>query len=50
MAYYSFPKKEIKILKFVKLKQQDFSSEVLDTAIYAKCNFTQQIMQIRGKC
>ena len=28
-AYYSFLKKKIKILKYVKLKQQDVSSEVL---------------------
>ena len=32
--------KNIKILKSVKLKQQDFSSEVLVTAIEEKCNFT----------
>ena len=44
MAYYSFPKKKIKILKPVKLKQQDVSSEVLVTTILlindVKCNFT----------
>ena len=34
VAYYnSFPKKKIKILKPVKLKQQDVSSEVLVKAI-----------------
>ena len=40
VAYYSFPKKNIKILKSVTLKQQDVSSEVLVTAIDVKCNFT----------
>ena len=51
VAYYSFPKKEIKILKSVKLKKQDVSSEVLVTAIEVKCNFTKKPeMQIRGKC
>ena len=40
VAYYSFPKTKIKILKSVKLKQQDVSSEVLITAIDVKCNFT----------
>ena len=39
-AYFSFLKKKIKILKSVKLKQQDVSSEVLVTAIDVKCNFT----------
>ena len=29
MAYYSFPKEKINVLKSVKLKQQDVSSEVL---------------------
>ena len=37
VAYYSFPKKN---LKSVKLKKQDVSSEVLVTAIEVKCNFT----------
>ena len=36
VAYYSFPKEKIKILKSVKLKQQDVSSEVLVTAIDVK--------------
>ena len=40
MAYYGFVKEKIKILKCVKLKQQDVSSEVLVTAIDVKCNFT----------
>ena len=40
VAYYSFPKKKIKILKSAKLKQQDVSSEVLVTASDVKCNFT----------
>ena len=40
VAYYSFPKKKIKIWKSVKLKQRDFSSEVLVTAIDVKGNFT----------
>ena len=44
--YHSFPKKKIKILKSVKLKEQDVSSEVLVTAIEVKCNF----MAITGKC
>ena len=33
VAYYSFPKKKIKVLESVKLKQQEVSSEVLVTAI-----------------
>ena len=40
VAYYSFPKKEIKILKSVKLKQQDVSSDLLVTAVDVKCSFT----------
>ena len=40
VAYYSFRKKKIKILKSVKLKQQDASSEVLVTTVDVKCNFT----------
>ena len=43
VAYYSFPKKKIKVLESVKLKQQEVSSEVLITAIDVKCNFTEQI-------
>ena len=43
MAYYSVPKKKVKVLESVKLKQQDVSSEVLVTAIDVKCNFTEQI-------
>ena len=35
VAHHSFPKKKIKILKSVKLKQQDVSSEVLLTPIDA---------------
>ena len=49
MAYYSFPKKKIKILKSVKLMQLDVSSEVILTAIDVKCNFTQQINANKGK-
>ena len=49
MAYYSFPKEKINILKSVKLKQQDVSSEVLVTAIDVKCNFTKQINANQGK-
>ena len=49
MAYYSFPKKKIKVLESVKLKQQAVSSEVLVTAIDAKCNFTEQINGNQGK-
>ena len=41
VAYYSILMKEIRILKSVKLKQQDISSEVLVTAIDVKCNFTE---------
>ena len=41
VAYYSILMKEISILKSVKLKQQDISSEVLVTAIDVKCNFTE---------
>ena len=33
VACYSFPKKKIKILRSVKLKQQDFSSEVFVNAV-----------------
>ena len=40
VAYYSFPKKKIKILKSVKLKQQDVSCDLLVTAIDVKCSFT----------
>ena len=43
MAYYSFPRKIIKILKSVKLKQQDVSSAVLVTSMDVKCNLTLQI-------
>ena len=39
MAYYSFPKTKINILKSVKLKQQHVSFEVLVTAFDVKCNF-----------
>ena len=46
VVYYSVPKKKIKVLKSVKLKQQDVCSEVLVTAIDVKCNFTEQ----KGKC
>ena len=56
MAYYSFLKRNIKILKSVKLKEQDVSSKVLVTAIVVKCDFTLQInanhgemMEIMGK-
>ena len=40
VAYYTFPKKKIKILKYIKLKQQDVSSQVLNTAIDEKRHFT----------
>ena len=40
VVYYSFLREKIKILKSVKLKQQDVSSDVLVTAIDVKCNFT----------
>ena len=40
VASYSFQEKKINILKSVKLKQQDVSSEVLVTAVDVKCNFT----------
>ena len=33
VAYYSFPKKKIKVLESVKLKQREVSSKVLVTAI-----------------
>ena len=49
MANYSFSKKKIKVLESVKLKQQEVSSEVLVTAIDAKCNFTEQINANQGK-
>ena len=49
VAHYSFPKKKIKVLQSVKLKQQDVSSEVLVTAIDVKCNFTEQINANQGK-
>ena len=38
MAYYGFPKKKIKILKSVKLKRQDVSSEVMQNVIFPKKN------------
>ena len=40
VAYYTFLEKKIKILKSVKLKLQDVSSEVLVSAVEVKCNFT----------
>ena len=40
VAYNSFPKENVKILKSVKLKQKGVSSEVLVSAIDVKCNFT----------
>jgi len=40
VAYYSFQKKKIKILKSVKLKQQLVSTEVLVTAVDVKHKFT----------
>ena len=49
VAYYSFPKKKIKVLEFVKLKQQKVFSEVLVTAIDVKFNFTEQINANQGK-
>ena len=49
VAYYSFPKKKIKVLESVKLKQQEVSEEVLVTAIDVKCNFTEQINANQGK-
>ena len=49
VAYYSFPKKKIKVLESVKLKQQEVSSEVLVTAIDVKCSFTEQINANQGK-
>ena len=39
-AKLQLPKKKIKILKSVKLKQQESFSEVLVTATDVKCNFT----------
>ena len=48
MAYYSFPKKKIKVFESVKLKQQEVSSEVLVTAIDVKCNFPEQINANQG--
>ena len=48
-TYYSFPKTNIKILKSVKLEQQDVSSEVFVTAIDVKCSFTSQINAAQGK-
>ena len=41
--------KKIKILKSVKLKQQDVSSEVLDIVIDVKYNFTGRINANQGK-
>ena len=49
LKYYSFLKKKIKILKYVKLKPQDVSSSVLVTAIDVKCNFTKEINANQGK-
>ena len=40
MANHGFAKEKIKILKSVKIKQQNVCSEVLVTAIVVKCNFT----------
>ena len=45
VAYYSFPKKKIKVLESVKLKQQEVSSEVSVTAI----DFTEQINANQAK-
>ena len=42
VANYSFPKKKIKVLECVKLKQQEVSSEVLVTAIDVKGNFSEK--------
>ena len=49
MANYSFPKKKIKVLESVKLKQQEVSEEVIVTAIDVKCNFTEQINANQGR-
>ena len=49
MAYYSFLKRNIKILKSVKLKEQDVSSTVLVTAIVVKCDFNLQINANHGE-
>ena len=49
VAYYSFPKKKIKVLESVELKEQEVSSELLVTAIDVKCNFTEQINANQGK-
>ena len=46
VTYYSFPKKKIKILKSVELKQQDVSSEVLVTALLMQ----NVIFYLRNKC
>ena len=48
LAYYSFPKQKIRILKSVKLKPQDVSHEVLFTAIDVKYSFTEQINAIKN--
>ena len=42
-------KKKIKILKSVKWKQRDVSSDVLVTAIDVKCNFAYRINANQGK-
>ena len=42
-------RKNIKILKSVKVKQNDVSCEVLIIAIDVKCNFTSQINTNQGK-
>ena len=44
-----FQRKKIKILKPVKLQQQNISSGVLVTAIDVNCNFTEQINANPGK-
>ena len=49
VACYSFPKKNMKILKSLKFKQQDVCSEVFVTAVDVKSNFTKQINANQGK-
>ena len=44
-----FLKRNIKILKSVKLKEQDVSSKVLVTAIVVKCDFTLQVNANHGE-
>ena len=48
MAYYSCEQKKITILKSVKSKKQQVSTEVVVTAIVSKCKFLLKMNSNRG--